>query len=130
MKIIIIGLALVSSLSAFASDCRQLAGEFSCRYEGGFIPLKIVSTPKTKTLSLDMAGEKREFIVDEKLHKSKIDDTKYTAVCEGNQELVVNSYFKGKHIGSVLVFDNLKGELTFTLHNQDSTNVTYCTRVK
>lgn len=130
MKTIIIGLILTSSLSTFASDCRQLAGEFSCRVEGGFIPLKIVSQATTKILSLEMDGEKREFIVDEKLQKSKIDNTKYTAVCEGNQELIVDSFLRGKLIGSILIFDNLRGELVYTVHNRDSTNVTYCTRIK
>jgi hypothetical protein len=130
MKTIIIGLILTSSLSTFASDCRQLAGEFSCRIEGGFIPLKIVSEPTKKLLSLEMDGEKREFIVNEKRQNSKIDNTKYEAVCEGNQELVVDSYLKGEHIGSIKVFDNLRGELVYTVHNRDSTDVTYCTRIK
>lgn len=128
MKVIIISLALLSSFSVFASDCRQLAGTYGCNYEGETVLLKIMPKPKIKSIFIDIGGEKQEFIVNNEIQDSKNDDSQYISFCD-KRRFVVDNYFQGK-VSSVEIQGDANGQLTYSLNKGEYRLSLSCKKIK
>lgn len=113
MKALIIGLALVSSISAFAGNgvesCKALLGNYKCDYQGQLIDLSVAKNAAANSIKISIAGEGQDFILDGAPHKSSVDDSQNVAECKAGKEIVIDNLFKGELKGSFSVLKTPAG---------------------
>lgn len=93
MKTIIMALALLSSVSAFATgrDCAGLIGSYSCSYHGEKLPL-ILSLVDTYRIKLEFAGETEVFMADGLSHKAEKGSDYVKVTCSAEEVSIENTY--------------------------------------
>ena len=131
MKKFIMGLALLSSMSAFANaeDCKRLAGKYTCSYQGQNLTLSLTHKSKSNSIVLNLAGEGDEYVVDGQIHNSKIDDSQNIATCKENKELIIDNYFQNQLKASVSILATSTGVL-YTMEQGSSNAVLSCIKNK
>ena len=118
MKKLIMGLALVTSMSALAGtglqDCKSLLGNYSCQYQDQNVDLSISKNAAANSIKISIAGEGQDFVLDGASHKSSVDDSQNVAECKAKKEIVIDNFFRGELKGSFSVLKTVEG-VTYTM---------------
>lgn len=128
MKSLIIALALLSSVSAFAANnCEALKGSYSCNYQGQNLDLNVsVNGPAFKA---SIAGEDMEATLDGVARKASASDDVQKASClKGSAN--IESSFKGELQSLVTLTKTAKG-LEYVLVEKTGKSITLdCLKTK
>lgn len=130
MKNLVMGLALLTSMSAFAGgleDCKSLIGTYSCKYQGQDLELKISKNAALNSVKISIAGEGEDIIVDGTSHKSTKDDSVNVAECNAKKEIVVDNLFKNELKGSFAITKTAEGA-RYTMVQSRNSVVLECTK--
>ena len=130
MKKLIMGLALLTSMSAFArglEDCKSLIGTYSCNYQGQELELKISKNSALNSVKISIAGDAQDLIVDGTAHKSGNDDSVNVAECNAKKEIVADNFFKNELKGSFAITKTAEGARYTMVQNRNSV-VLDCTK--
>lgn len=129
MKRIIMGLALLTSMSTFAGtgveNCKSLLGNYSCDYEGQSLELSLSKGTVANSVKVSLDGDSQEIILDGVLRNSTVGNSQKIAECNQNKEIVIDSYYKDELKGSMAISKTATGA-TYTIVKASGSIILNC----